>query len=153
MSKVSKCGMCGAHFVPGHNRQLYCGEECSRAAMRASWRKYARKNKAARSAYHKSLYKAQPEKTKARVKEYQNTPRGKAVKKAADQNQRKRNPEKVAARLAVSRAIVAGKLRKHPCEVCGSAKVEAHHPDYSKPLDVRWLCPPHHIELHNQEKE
>lgn len=33
------------------------------------------------------------------------------------------------------------------CETIG----EAHHDDYSKPLDVRWLCKLHHEELHHKE--
>lgn len=37
-----------------------------------------------------------------------------------------------------------GKLRPQPCEVCGETKVEKHHDDYSKPLQVRWLCRTHH---------
>jgi hypothetical protein len=41
-----------------------------------------------------------------------------------------------------------GKLTKKPCEVCGSELVEMHHEDYSKPLEVRWLCRKHHLELH-----
>ena len=52
------------------------------------------------------------------------------------------------ARWAVSRAIKAGRLLRQPCEVCGEAKVHAHHDDYGKPLDVRWLCPAHHREHH-----
>jgi hypothetical protein len=36
-----------------------------------------------------------------------------------------------------------------PCEKCGSVvDVHRHHDDYSKPLDIRWLCEPHHFELH-----
>ena len=35
-----------------------------------------------------------------------------------------------------------------PCEVCGATKAQAHHCNYSKPLDVRWLCPKHHAEWH-----
>jgi hypothetical protein len=41
-----------------------------------------------------------------------------------------------------------GKLVEQPCEVCG-AKAEMHHPDYSKPLEVRWLCTRHHHYLRN----
>jgi hypothetical protein len=33
-----------------------------------------------------------------------------------------------------------GKLTKKPCERCASEKVEMHHEDYSKPLEVVWLC-------------
>ena len=41
-------------------------------------------------------------------------------------------------------ALKTGKLTKGICEVCGDPKVHAHHDDYDKPLDVRWLCSLHH---------
>lgn len=53
---------------------------------------------------------------------------------------RLRHPERAAARTAVSNAIRDGRLIRQPCEVCGSVKAQAHHDDYTKPLDVRWLC-------------
>lgn len=43
--------------------------------------------------------------------------------------------------------IRRGKINREPCEVCGS-KAEAHHDDYSKPLQVKWLCRKHHMKLH-----
>lgn len=52
------------------------------------------------------------------------------------------------ARRAVRRAIERGELTRHQCEVCGSTKVDAHHDDYTQPLNVRWLCRQHHVELH-----
>jgi twinkle protein len=47
------------------------------------------------------------------------------------------------ARRAVQSALERGELVKpEACEGCGApGPVEAHHEDYSKPLDVRWLCP------------
>jgi hypothetical protein len=45
-------------------------------------------------------------------------------------------------------AVASGKLIGQPCEVCGATIVEAHHDDYSKPFDVRWLCRKHHREHH-----
>ena len=56
-------------------------------------------------------------------------------------------------RNAVSKvhaAIVRGDLTRLPCEVCGKPKTHAHHDDYAKPLDVRWLCPAHHGLHHSQ---
>jgi hypothetical protein len=43
-----------------------------------------------------------------------------------------------------------GKLVPRPCEVCGGA-AEKHHVDYDQPLNVRWLCRPHHLDHHRQE--
>jgi ribosomal protein S27AE len=52
------------------------------------------------------------------------------------------------ARRKVRTAIASGRLAREACEVCGESKVHAHHDDYSKPLEVRWLCPAHHYEHH-----
>jgi hypothetical protein len=57
-------------------------------------------------------------------------------------------PGKWKARYAVDNAIRDGRLTKQPCEVCGSLKVEGHHSDYRKKLDVRWFCRKHHSNLH-----
>lgn len=51
-----------------------------------------------------------------------------------------RYPEKRKARAAVNHAIRDGKLSKSACEDCGAVKVQAHHDDYAKPLEVTWLC-------------
>ena len=42
-----------------------------------------------------------------------------------------------------------GRIFKKPCKVCGDLNVEAHHEDYSKPLDVVWLCHKHHGVVHS----
>lgn len=63
---------------------------------------------------------------------------------------RQRNPLKYRARNAVNNAIRDGKLVRMPCRICGE-KAQAHHEDYSKPLEVDWLCFKHHREIaHNQ---
>ena len=46
-----------------------------------------------------------------------------------------------------------GHLVAKPCEKCGSADSQKHHPDYSKPLDVIWLCRPCHVAVHGRELE
>jgi hypothetical protein len=59
-----------------------------------------------------------------------------------------RNPEKVKARNIASNHIRRGTMTKQPCVICGKEKVEAHHPDYSKPLEVIWYCRLHHVAAH-----
>lgn len=56
-------------------------------------------------------------------------------------------PQRSKANALVNRATREGKLKKQPCFVCG-AKALAHHPDYDRPLDVVWLCQPHHSAAH-----
>jgi hypothetical protein len=55
---------------------------------------------------------------------------------------------KAVAKNAVKTAITVGKLSPKPCEVCGAAKADAHHDDYAKKLEVRWLCRLHHNQWH-----
>jgi hypothetical protein len=66
----------------------------------------------------------------------------------------KRNPIKRAAHIIVGNAIRDKKMFKEPCEICGTEeKVYAHHDDYAKPLNVRWLCPTHHGQWHKENGE
>lgn len=53
-----------------------------------------------------------------------------------------KHPERYRAHNAANNAIRDGKLkRKRSCEKCGSRKsLHKHHVDYSRPLDVIWLC-------------
>ncbi len=51
-------------------------------------------------------------------------------------------------RVKTYHAIRNGILIRKPCEKCGELKVEAHHDDYNKTFDVRWLCIKHHHEFH-----
>jgi len=61
-----------------------------------------------------------------------------------------RNPHKKKASTSVNNAVRDGRLsRPDHCERCGgSGKIEGHHPDYSKPLEVMWLCDPCHKQEH-----
>jgi len=59
------------------------------------------------------------------------------------------HPEIAAARHAARDAVRTGYLIRQPCVVCGSTEqIEGHHPDYSKPLEVVWLCAPCHRDEH-----
>lgn len=89
-----------------------------------------------------------PHRVAARA-EYQRTESGKDAIRRSHQRFRERNPIKRSAHIAVGNAIRDGVLVRKPCEVCG-AKGQAHHDDYSKPLEVRWLCQTHHSEWHKR---
>lgn len=69
----------------------------------------------------------------------------------ASDAQRKKNPLVAAAYSAVCSAIQCGRLVRQKCEVNGCPRMgEAHHSDYSKPLDVNWLCRIHHNLSHGR---
>jgi len=58
--------------------------------------------------------------------------------------------QRIWCRSTLNHAIRDGLITKKDCEICGR-KSQAHHDDYSKPLDVRWLCFYHHRKIaHNQ---
>ena len=102
-------------------------------------KQYAKEHRKSNRAYYVQYDKArfQSPERKAKCIEYQKV-------------RRFRNPEKDKAHVMVNNWIRAGKLIRQPCEICGG-KSQAHHDDYSRPLEVRWLCFMHHRELmHNQ---
>ena len=59
---------------------------------------------------------------------------------------------KSTARDKVRYAVRNGKLKRLPCEKCGTEPSQAHHTDYSKPLKVNWLCRTHHQEWHDNNE-
>lgn len=61
---------------------------------------------------------------------------------------RKEYPEKIKAVALVNYAVRQGVLKRKGCKICRAKIVHAHHPNYSKPLEVIWLCPKHHKALH-----
>ena len=67
---------------------------------------------------------------------------------------RENNPEKRRAHAAVALALRTETLTKPKiCSRCGiSGRIEGHHPDYTQPLSVIWLCPQCHIRLHSGVK-
>jgi len=54
-----------------------------------------------------------------------------------------RHPEAYKARIAVRDALISGKLQRIAyCQLCltSDTRIEAHHQDYSRPLEIVWLC-------------
>lgn len=64
--------------------------------------------------------------------------------KAKRYYKRIRKSDRINVPETLRRAVRRGLVIKKPCEVCGDFRSQGHHDDYTKPLEVRWLCPKHH---------
>lgn len=84
----------------------------------------------------------------ATIAKYRNSEKGRQAIHRAHQAWRSQHPDRQHAANMVSTWVRRGKLKKLPCFVCGKTQVEGHHPDYSRPVDVIWLCVKHHKEVH-----
>lgn len=102
---------------------------------REKYNEYSRKYKAEHKTYSKKYRKENLEKYANYAKDY-----------------RKKHPETVTAHNAVRVGIERGEIKTHPCEKCGEDIAEAHHDDYTKPLEIRWLCKTCHMEWHRLNK-
>ncbi len=62
---------------------------------------------------------------------------------------RRLNPEKYAAHLLLNNAVRSGKIKKpRKCSQCKKARlIMGHHEDYTKPLEVIWVCQECHKEI------
>lgn len=125
------CARCACLFEPKpyqiKHRTYYCKSCASKAAVVSArlHRETKRKNN---NAYLKRM---NPQQRSSYARRY-----------------RARHPEARLAHQAIQTAKRNGSLVKQPCEVCGSKNSHAHHDDYAKPLEVRWLCHEHHMNHH-----
>lgn len=124
-----------------------CGEcrKCKHRAYMREW--YRQKTPEERRAW---VARRDKEKTRAYDRKRNPEPKRREQLNAAAQRWAEKQPLEVRrAHKAVATALRAGRLQRKPCEVCGATEVHAHHDDYRKPLDVRWLCPVHHRAEHS----
>lgn len=137
------CKVCGAidDLLFYKSINVYCKEH---------WKERVRKNRVKNIEHYRSFDKMRasiPHRVSMR-KEYSKTEQGRIAHLRAKKAWAARNPERIAATRAVQYAVHIGKIKKLPCFICGEQEVEGHHPDYSQPLQVVWLCEYHHKELH-----
>lgn len=85
-----------------------------------------------------------------RARRYYHTPNGRVAVKKALQKQYKKSPEKTKARYLLNAAVKKGLvLKPEKCEGCDlTKKLQGHHDNYDKPLEVRWLCTGCHANRH-----
>ena len=91
----------------------------------------------------------------ANISYYREYDRGRGNRQNSEYHKeyRRRFPNKANASRKVAYHVMKGDLTAKPCEICGAEKTVAHHDDYAKPLDVRWLCQAHHLEWHKKNGE
>lgn len=55
--------------------------------------------------------------------------------------------KRIKARGILNHYLRDNRVQRPKCEICNEI-AEAHHDDYDKPLDVKWLCRKHHRQYH-----
>jgi hypothetical protein len=127
--KTSKtCARCGQHKV---RAEFYEGKGGISAWCRPCYADYRRTPEG-----HASILKA--------AKTYRESPAGKEKRRAYINAVGAKYRFKYTAEGKVKARYLAWYyLEPQPCKVCGD-KAQAHHHDYSKPLEVEWLCQKHH---------
>jgi hypothetical protein len=119
----------------------------SRLERNRAWKD---KNRAAWLAWNKernARIAADPElKAKKQAANRASAKRMAAKRRVYDRN---RDRVKENARGRVRYRIKYGSLVRGVCLICGAPNADAHHQDYSKPLQIHWLCRLHHKAVHD----
>lgn len=127
--------------------------DCLQNRCKACRKVYADKYTASHKEQRKQYIVNRKEQTKQYKVIYNKAHRKEKV--LCQQKYRYLNPEKCNAHNKLNYAITSGRLtRPLFCSVCGATGViHGHHEDYSKPLDVIWLCHNCHTDIHSKLKK
>ena len=118
---IKHCEHCGLGFKSAKRSRRFCSKSCSNLGQ-------PRGNSIKR--LDGTFYDRNSERIKSALRErYRDDPEFRA---------------RVLARVAARKAYP----EPSPCESCGAERADRHHNDYSKPLDIRWLCRKCHIAEH-----
>jgi hypothetical protein len=97
---------------------------------------------------------------KPRVREYDRArasqPHRAALRRRIADKWEHDHPEWKKAQTAAGNAVRDGRLKRETrCQRCGieNGRIEKHHPDYSEPLKVEWLCKPCHAIADQERRE
>lgn len=126
-------------------------KECIKSRVRSN----RAKNADYYRAYDAMRFKRDPWRLEGNLKR-QATPEYREEKKKTTRKWLDNNPEKRSAHLMVQNAVNRGEIIKpSSCSICGrnDCRIHGHHTDYSKPLEVMWLCPKCHMDQHRKEHD
>lgn len=121
-----------------------------------SWSKrYRDSHKDWEKSYNKKYYARNRNKIRIQTLEYRLTNKEAIAARRRAYRQKNRDVINASRRSLKTRtrkntlhAIKVGKIKRLPCQRCGAGNSQAHHKDYSKPLDIVWLCAPCHAAHH-----
>ena len=149
-----KCKLCCRERYKKTNRSKESIEKIEK--YKAAWQRSKRVvlNARLRIRYSENIEKSRDEARKRAVK-CRKSDKYKEEKNEYDRLYRKKFPEKSRARDKIKHAVYSGKLiRSTKCELCkNDGPTHGHHQDYSKPLEVIWLCPTCHISGHRNHED
>ena len=115
-------------------------------AKNKEWRD---RNKEKSNSYSRKWYTQNPVQSHTRTKRWRQ--KNLELARSYTRDWERKNPEKRRAHFLVLTAVRNGTLeRPTSCSCCGTAEsvIQGHHEDYSKPLDVIWLCRKCHKQKH-----
>lgn len=138
------CGKCHQEknieeFDPDKRKLLGCGYRCKQCR-----RIYDRQM---------SRIKAKTPQKIAQVTRWHHSEHGKLMLRISRAKRVLLHKEKFIAKEIIENLVRRGIIQRQSCVNCGNKNSQGHHPDYSKPLEVIWLCQAHHSEEHRRLKE
>jgi RecJ-like exonuclease len=135
--KIRLCKICAKEFQSKHGK-LFCSKECKRTQRRITRMEDYFRHREARLLSSYLWGKEHPEQNFKAVKAW-----------------RSKNPDGMKAQITIGNMSRRGKIT-YPdvCPKCGgSGKIHAHHPDYSKPKEVEFMCARCHKDEHRNLDE
>ena len=101
-------------------------------------------------ANHRAWYARTAEARRAASRADYRRHRTERIAEAASQARTPKGRARIALELAIRRGEV---VRPETCSRCGaSGRIHGHHPDYSRPLEVLWLCQACHATEHRRTR-
>ena len=125
-----------------------------RERKRKARNEYGKENRLHLNKKMREDYQNNPEKYRARNKKFRKENKEKFNEYM--RNYRENNMEKILAQAKVKYHVDNENIvRPDNCSICKSSdyRIEAHHFEYSKPLDVLWVCQKCHLALHQRINE
>jgi len=154
VSAMKKCSKCGKEKLMSefHKDKSYsCGIKARcKKCVNADAKDYADRNPELKKARSCVYYENNKKKINKRASEYRRTAVGRKVKSVSNKKRLDRFPKQARANRLINLEIKNGRVaRPNTCSICSKKrKTQAHHCDYSKPLEVAFMCTYCHASWH-----